>query len=437
MARHGVIIAVLSPAETRVVEAIDAHRTLEVVRRCADLAEAAGAASAGLGSAVVVSDQPHLTRAVLADFFALGIAVVGVPSTPESAEQLRILGIEAIVAPHAADLEIVTAIETEITRVHALTASQVWNRKSSTDARERLGSAHFATIAAQPAPTDRSAGELIAVWGPTGAPGRTTVAVNLAAEFSAGGARVLLVDADTYGGAVAQACGLTDEAPGLAALARTAQHGAIETHDVARHALMLAPGLYVLTGVTRAERWSELPSIALGEVWRAARAWADVTVVDCGFSLESDEDLTYDTRAPQRNGATLSALAAATRVVAVGSAEPLGIQRLVHSLPALAELSSVEPVVVVNRVRPTVAGPRPEEAVADALLRFASVERAWTLPWDPHACDAATLAGQTLVERAPRSKLRRAMGSFARALNVVADTPPSRSTRVVHAGVGD
>ena len=40
---------------------------------------------------------------------------------------------------------------------------------------------------------------------PKGGPGRTTVAVNLAFEAAATGGEVLLVDADTYGGAVAHA----------------------------------------------------------------------------------------------------------------------------------------------------------------------------------------------------------------------------------------
>jgi len=66
---------------------------------------------------------------------------------------------------------------------------------------------------AAPAPPDQIAtlpeGDarhlLAAVWGPKGAPGRTTVAVNLAFEAAAAGGEVLLVDADTYGGAVAHA----------------------------------------------------------------------------------------------------------------------------------------------------------------------------------------------------------------------------------------
>ena len=45
---------------------------------------------------------------------------------------------------------------------------------------------------------------VVAVWGPTGAPGRTTIAVTLATELAALGITVL-VDADTYGGSVAQA----------------------------------------------------------------------------------------------------------------------------------------------------------------------------------------------------------------------------------------
>ena len=68
-------------------------------------------------------------------------------------------------------------------------------------------------------------GMVIAVWGPTGAPGRTTVAVTLAVEAALLGVETLLVDADTYGGSVAQALGLLDEAPGLAAAARAANSG--------------------------------------------------------------------------------------------------------------------------------------------------------------------------------------------------------------------
>src|SRR5699024_10200286 len=41
------------------------------------------------------------------------------------------------------------------------------------------------------------------VWGAAGSPGRTTVAVNIAAELAISGARTLLIDADTYASSVA------------------------------------------------------------------------------------------------------------------------------------------------------------------------------------------------------------------------------------------
>ena len=57
------------------------------------------------------------------------------------------------------------------------------------------------------------------VWGPTGAPGRTTLAIGLAAELAGSGLPTVLVDADTYGASVAQCLGLLDESSGLATAA--------------------------------------------------------------------------------------------------------------------------------------------------------------------------------------------------------------------------
>lgn len=420
-------MAVTGPAEGVVVQALEAAPGVQVVRRCADLAEAVGAASAGLGSVVVVSDQPHLDRVVVEQVRRSGVAVVGIAATPETAEQLRSIGVAAVVSPQAAGADIAAQVDQAIAALAGQEPTAAQRSPADFPARVLAPDSHT-----------RTEGELVAVWGPTGAPGRTTIAVNVAAELAREGRQVLIVDADTYGGAVAQAYGITDEAPGLAAVARVAHHGQVDTGTLARHARELAPRLRVLTGITRAERWAELPAPALDEVWRAARAWADVTVVDCGFSLETDEDLVYDTRVSQRNAATLSALAAATQVIAVGSAEPLGLQRLVHALPTARNASTVEPVVVINRVRSAIAGARPEEAVADALVRFAQVTHAWMVPWDGRACDAATLAGQTLAERAPKSKARKAIAAVAGSIAGHASVtpapgvPPGTLTEVGH-----
>lgn len=437
----GVLIAMRGARESAVAAALGSSSEVTVARRCADLGEAVAAAAAGRGAVVVVSEQPHLTRSVLADIAAAGVGVVGAASSPDAAEHLRSLGIAAVLAPDAAAEDIVEAV----VRAARTAPAPAARRSGVARGGERAGRGDVGAGAGGPgdgrpgeaaaasgeeAPASagadaeaqpRTPGAVVAVWGPAGAPGRTTLAVALAFELAAR-SEVVLADLDTYGGAVAQALGLLDEAPGIAALARASLHGTLRAETVTRHALAAGPRLRVLSGITRADRWPELSAAALEPVWGELREAADVTVVDCGFCLERDEELQYDTRAPQRNGATLAALAEADVIVAVGSAEPLGVQRLVHALRELDDVvgPGAARVVVVNKVRAAVAGERPREAVADALRRYAGVEQVWTVPWDPQACDAATLSGRALGERAPRSAARKAVVAIAEAVREAA-----------------
>ncbi|EYR62236.1 hypothetical protein N866_10395, partial [Actinotalea ferrariae CF5-4] len=245
------------------------------------------------------------------------------------------------------------------------------------------------------------------------------LAAELATRRRGPGGEVLLVDADTYGGAVGAVLGLLDEAPGLAAAVRAATAGHLDRVTLAGLTPLVHDGLRILTGISRAARWPEISDAGLEVLWPVCRRLASTTVVDTGFCLEEDEVLSYDTRAPRRNAATLSALAAADVVVVVGAGDPLGLQRLVRGLGELAESKAGagsrpdRRVVVVNRVRPGAAGPRPAEAVRDALRRYAGVEDVHVLPDDPTVCDAALLAGRSVVEHAPGTPLCRAVTRLA------------------------
>lgn len=415
------VLIVRGSREAPLAAALDGHPDLTVVRRCADLAEGLAAVEAGHGTVVVISEQPDLDRDVMARFAAAGAVVVGAPSTVDAADHLRALGIDDVISPGGDAVDAATAVLAALDRGRPV----------------------------PPVPPVRPdierRGAIVAVWGPTGAPGRTTVAVNLAAELASAGAETLCVDADTYGGAVTHALGLLDEAPGIAALARASRNGALGDDVVRRYALEAAPRLRVLGGLGRPERWPELSRPALDPVWSLLRRHAEAIVIDCGFSLEEDERLSYDTRAPQRNAATLSALAAADIVIAVGRAEPLGIQRLVQGLSALDDsnvAAEARRVVVVTRVRTSVGGPRPAQAVADALRRFSGVREVWPVPEDGRACDAATLSGRALRECRPRSPATRAVAALAtevrRMMGQPRDDRGHRDTvaQIRHAAVG-
>jgi len=256
------------------------------------------------------------------------------------------------------------------------------------------------------------------------------VALNLASELARMGQPTVLVDADTYGGCIAQSLSLLDEAPGLAAATRSADQGTLDLAALARLAPEVSTGLRVLTGIPKAERWPELRAAALEHVLTLTRRLARFTVIDCGFSLEDDEELSYDTLAPRRNAATLTSLAVADRVLAIGAGDPIGLQRLVRGLQELGTIASPAPTVVINKVRSSAVGARPEPRIRDALTRFAGIDDPRFIPDDPASLDGALLAGQSLAEAAPDSGVRKALVALAAEVCGLPVPPTGRRRKV-------
>ena len=161
----------------------------------------------------------------------------------------------------------------------------------------------------------------------------------------------MLVDADPYGGAVAQQLGILDEVSGLLSAARLAAAGQLDERfaSVQRASAPTSawsPGCRAPTGGSRSR---PAPVEHLLEV---AREHGQV-VVDTGFSLEDDPAPDFGSR-PARNQMTLGALDVADEVVVVGAADPVGLSRLARGLVELRDLTAGAPVrVVVNRMRPT------------------------------------------------------------------------------------
>lgn len=261
-----------------------------------------------------------------------------------------------------------------------------------------------------------SAGSVIAVWGPAGAPGRTTLAINIAAEIAAAGHTVVLADVDTYSGSVAPSLGMLDEAPGFAAGCRLAGTDSLTQSELERIAQRYnSPqgAFWVLTGIGRPSRWPELSSERVSRTIDALRQWVDYVVLDTGFNLESDEEISSDLFAPRRNAATLTALRSADRVVACGLADPVGMARFLRAWVELADLLTTDRVsVVMNRVRASAVGLDPAGQVTQALLRFGGIESPILVPHDQQGVDAAVLTGRTLRDAAPKSPARASIRRF-------------------------
>jgi Flp pilus assembly CpaE family ATPase len=411
--------------ESELVGALDREdHGVTVVRRCVDVAELLAAASTGTGQAALLSAElRRLDGSAVARLNAAGVAVVGLvePGDTRAAERLRQLGVVRVLPADAEPEEIARALREAVTGAPAA-------GHDVADPRAALPAPGLPPEAVvQPA----GQGRVVAVWGPTGAPGRTTVAVGLADEAARLEVPTLLVDADVYGGVVAQVLGLLDESPGVAAAARQASAGTLDQAALARLAWSVHPHLRVLTGLARADRWPELRPQAVGVVLEEARRLVALTVVDCAFSLEEDEELSFDTVAPRRNGATLTVLESADEVLCVSGADPVALQRTVRALAELRDvLPGVEPVLVVNQVR---RGPVPGDArqeIAAALSRFTGHEVRAFLPADRAATDAALAGGRTLAEVAPQSVLRTGLRGLAAELSGVPSPARRRTSRL-------
>lgn len=275
------------------------------------------------------------------------------------------------------------------------------------------------------ADTDPAPGRVVAVWGPTGAPGRTTVAVGVAAELAALGVDTLLLDADGYGGAVGQHLGVLDEVSGLLSAVRQANAGRLDTRGLAALARTVPPGVRVLTGLPRADRWVEVRAQAFDAVLHHARRLGETSVLDVGFSLE--EDAPHG--GPERNLMTLAGLAQADDVVVVGSADPVGLSRLARGLVELRDRVPLAAVhVVVNRMRPSVGWGEPEvRAMVEQFLRPASVH---FVPDDRATADRALVSGRPLTELGD-SPLRRGLREVVDVLHPEPSAAaPARGRRV-------
>jgi MinD-like ATPase involved in chromosome partitioning or flagellar assembly len=418
--------------ENDLVAALDRPGSgMTVVRRCVDVADVLTAATTGQASVVVLSTGlRRLDTEVVQRLDAAGLAIVGIypPGDDRTKARMQRIGITDLIGDDVGAPALVAAARAAMSRISDGHRG-ILLPGAPADPRYALPPADSAPeieSPRRPAADPPPGGRVIAVWGPSGAPGRTTLAANLAAESAAAGVPTLLVDADVYGGVLASAFGLLDESPGLAGACRQAANGRLDLAELTNLVWSIGPNLRLLTGITRADRWPEIRPSAIPTVLSVARSMASVTVVDCGFCLEADEEITFDTAAPRRNGATLAILAGADVLLAVGAADPPGMERLIRGLAELREMvPDANAKVVLNRSRRSAAS---VSEATDALARFSGATVTAALPDDGASMDKAWKLGVSLASAAPGSPLRRAIRDLAAALSPVpATSVPIRS----------
>lgn len=381
--------------EARALEVLGARSGVVVLKRCVDVDDLLAAASSGQADVAVVGLDAHGLDQGAVDLVrrhgVRPVAVVprGTPSEGARARAVRI-GVRTLVAEEQVDSlgEAVARPEEGLSgatsvRDGAGRPEQPWGEALYEDSAEPTAS-----------PGDHGPGRVVTVWGPAGAPGRSTVATTLAATLAGRRHRTVLVDVDPWGGSVAQQLGVLDEVSGLLAAARLASGGVLEERfpTVLRG---LGQHLELLTGLPRADRWPEVRDGVVEEVLDLARRRGHV-VVDTGAPLERDAAVDLAGR-PGRNGTTLAALAEADEIVVVGTADPVGLSRLARGLVELAEETGGRPVhLAVNRMRSSLGWSAGD--VEQMVRGFAEVSSTTFLPEDRAATDRALVTGRSVVE---------------------------------------
>ncbi|MCL3818007.1 AAA family ATPase [Aeromicrobium wangtongii] len=342
--------------EQAAIGELESSTSLRLVRRCVDVADLLAVAHTGQANAAIVSvDLPGLDVDAVAQLGHSGVVVAAVGADPV---RCAALGIR-----------------------RSLHIGQ-------------LGDIAHDVLVSPAGPQARRA-PVVAVWGPAGAPGRSTVALALASAAAARRIDTILVDADTYGGAQGQLLSVLDDVSGLVAACRAANQG--RPGEVVDHLLEVDPGLRLLTGLPRADMWPQVRAGAFEKVLDRMCGEAELVVVDIASPLEPGTGTGAD-----RNQTALQVVAAADLVVVVGRPDPVGLARLVRGVQ---DLSAIDPagrhVIAVNMMRPSL-GWR-EREVRATVARLTGDEPVVHLPFDQSGLDLAAVKGRAPREAAPSS----------------------------------
>lgn len=345
---------------------------VELFMRCVDRVELlATVRGADLDAIVAVGAPGWFDAATAREALRAGIRIVGVADNALEAELLEGRGAQVLDASIEVDA-IMSACRTAQPKAPAPVAQQPLQR----------------------------AGEIIAVWGPKGAPGRTTVAIELACALAATGEETVLVDADPYAGDVLQMLGVVEELPSLLWGVAAAADDQITSATILGELRRIgSKGPLVLPGLPRAELWTEIGEFGFANLIKLLANGSRFVVLDIGFCIE---DATHTGSARNnRNRMARATLERADRVLAVCRADPIGLKNFIWSFDSLREIVDEDRIsILLNRSHAA-----EHRETVELLERHTGRRPVIAIPDRPSECRRALTQGGSLHEVRPSSDI--------------------------------
>jgi MinD-like ATPase involved in chromosome partitioning or flagellar assembly len=249
-----------------------------------------------------------------------------------------------------------------------------------------------------------SGSTVIAVSGPYGSTGKTTVSINLALELAAERHRVLLIDGDLTASSIANNFLLSDLPAGLPGAIRIAGQNRFDLEQLERLSVEVKKSnLAIMPGFSNAPE-EEVRHDAMSGILEVARQSFDYTVIDLG---------PISTSGCRAGAFTEAVFKMADRQLLICLADPIGIFRLLATEQKLLEVST-NSQLLMNRVRNSVIASARRE-IAITLQRLSQLEVASYLPDDPQQIDQAMRTGIPAMSLSRSGAFRQAMTGFVRA----------------------
>ena len=237
---------------------------------------------------------------------------------------------------------------------------------------------------------------LIAVWGSEGAPGRTSLAIDLATYLNRKSQNCLLIDADASAPAIGASLGISEEISGLSAAIHLAQKGKLAKDSLTDCLEFSRDNTPVLTGILRANRWMELRGSGFEKLLRIAARRFPFQVVDTNATLPDEKDSNYpEFDATHRFGHLLPLFSLAEEIIFVVKATPLGIIRAAEVLGNQNLLDLRKCTVIVNQFDDLNFKRDDRDLIYKVLQRFVNKNQIWFHQSHPNAYAQGWLKGSS------------------------------------------
>lgn len=254
-----------------------------------------------------------------------------------------------------------------------------------------------------------SEARVFTVWGPLGSTGKSTIALNLAYEFSLLGQRTILLDLDTYSPSLSQLLPVTDSTSGLAGASRLIRQGRFTPEELERLSINVKHGrtqFRLLPGLPNSNRWSELTPETVQQLVAICGLNFEVVVIDVASHLE--DALTVPDSPTGRNSVTRSAINLASKLVTILSPSQISVSRYLNAFAVLDELQKSR-TLILN-------GDTSGQQLANAIRSLTKERIEAQIPRDEPALQLAESQRLPLALARRKSPARNAIAALAHKL---------------------